>query len=101
MLGAGVYLADMAGKSAGYFGTWGSGYNKEGCLLVCEAILGKHYTSTDFFNSRTAVSNYDSVSMKAGTNTGQTVLRADEWCVRNPDFVFPKYIMDMEVKDRV
>lgn len=101
MLGPGVYLAEMAGKSSGYFGTWGAGYNKEGCLLICESILGNHFTSSDYSKSKNAPSSYDSVSMKAGTNTGRTILRADEWCVRNPDFVFPKYIMDMEVKDRV
>ena len=98
MLGSGVYLAKMAGKSAGYFSNWGSGYNKDGCLLMCKAVLGNTYVSSGFNSS--APSNYDTVSMQAGTNTGQTTLRADEWCVRNPDFVFPEYIVDMGTKSR-
>lgn len=99
MLGSGVYLAKMAGKSAGYFGTWGAGYDTEGCMLMCKAVLGKTFVSTGF-NSN-APSSYDTVSMQAGTNTGRTTLRADEWCVRNPDFVFPEYIVDMGTKRRV
>lgn len=98
MLGSGVYLAKMAGKSAGYFGTWGAGYDNEGCMLVCKAVLGNTYVSTGYNSS--APSNYDTVSMQAGTNTGRTVLRADEWCVRNPDFVFPEFIVDMATKRR-
>ena len=97
MLGKGVYLAEDAGKSAGYFGRWGSGYNKEGCMLLCKAVLGKTFTTNTFTQ---APAGYDTTYMKAGTNTGRTVLRADEWCVRNPDMVAPEYIVDMTVKNR-
>jgi hypothetical protein len=100
MLGSGVYLAKMAGKSAGYFGTWGSSYEPEGCMLMCKAVLGNTYVSSNFSTSSAAPASYDTVSMQAGTNTGRTVLRADEWCVRNPDFVFPEYIVDMGTKRR-
>lgn len=99
MLGSGVYLAKMAGKSAGYFGTWGQSYEPEGCMLMCKAVLGNTYVSSGFNSS--APASYDTVSMQAGTNTGRTILRADEWCVRNPDFVYPEYIVDMGTKRRV
>lgn len=98
MLGPGVYLADLAGKSAGYFGTWGSGY-AHGALLVCDAILGKHATASDYSSVKTRM-DVDSVSMKAGTNTGRTVLRADEWCVRRNDYVSPQFIVDAEAIPR-
>ena len=98
MLGPGVYLADLAGKSAGYFGTWGSGYS-HGALLVCDAILGKHATASDYSSVKTRM-DVDSVSMKAGTNTGRTVLRADEWCVRRNDYVSPQFIVDAEAIPR-
>ena len=98
MLGPGVYLADLAGKSAGYFGTWGSGYS-HGALLVCDAILGTHATASDYSSVKTRM-DVDSVSMKAGTNTGRTVLRADEWCVRRNDYVSPQYIVDAEAIPR-
>lgn len=98
MLGPGVYLADLAGKSAGYFGTWGSGYS-HGALLVCDAILGKHATASDYSSVKTRM-DVDSVSMKAGTNTGRTVLRADEWCVRRNDYVSPQFIVDAETIPR-
>ena len=97
MLGKGVYLAEDAGKSAGYFGRWGSGYNREGCMILCKAVLGKEFTTSSF---QQAPAGYDTTHMKAGTNTGRTVLRADEWCVRNPDMVAPEYIVDMTVKNR-
>lgn len=99
MLGSGIYLAKMAGKSAGYFGTWGAGYNTEGCLLMCKAVLGKTYVNSGF--NKSAPASYDTVSMQAGTNTGKTILRADEWCVRNPDFVYPEFLVDMGVTHRV
>lgn len=98
MLGPGVYLADLAGKSAGYFGTWGSGYAR-GALLVCDAILGKHATASDYSSVKTRM-DVDSVSMKAGTNTGRTMLRADEFCVRRNDFVSPQFIVDAEAIPR-
>lgn len=100
MLGAGVYLADMAGKSAGYFSSWGSSYGTNGVLMICKAVLGKHFSSGDYYSSRNAPQSYRSVSLKAGTNTGRTILRADEWCVREEDYIFPKYIMDMSCKRR-
>lgn len=100
MLGSGVYLAKMAGKSAGYFGTWGSSYEPEGCMLMCKAVLGNTYVASNYSGS-SAPASYDTVSMQAGTNTGRTILRADEWCVRNPDFVYPEFIVDMGTKRRI
>lgn len=100
MMGRGVYLANMAGKSAGYFGTWGAGYNKAGCLLVCDAVLGKH-KSADKHSKVQNDYSVDSVSMQPGTSTGNgRTLRAPEWCVRNEDWVAPKYILDMECVNR-
>lgn len=99
MLGPGVYLADLAGKSAGYFGTWGAGYNKRGALLVCDAILGNHVTA-DNYASVSSRMDCDSVSMRAGTNTGRVTLRADEWCIRRNDYVSPQYLIDAEAVSR-
>lgn len=100
MLGQGVYLADLAGKSAGYFGDWGAGYNKRGALLICNAVLGDHLTAPDY-NSVRYHTDVDSVSMKAGTNTGGSrVLRADEWCIRKPEYVSPQFIVDAEALRR-
>ena len=66
-------------------------------LSICKAVLGKTFTTNTFTQ---APAGYDTTYMKAGTNTGRTVLRADEWCVRNPDMVAPEYIVDMTVKNR-
>lgn len=100
MLGQGVYLADLAGKSAGYFGNWGSGYNQHGALLICNAVLGDHLTAPDSISVRDRM-DVDSVSMKAGTNTGGfRRLRADEWCVRKPEYVSPQFIVDAEALNR-
>lgn len=100
MLGRGVYLADLAGKSAGYFGNWGSGYNTRGSLIICDAILGNCVEDSSYGMVRDRY-DCDSVCMKAGTNTGRTVLRADEWCVRKNDHVAPRFIIDAEAKSRV
>lgn len=103
MLGDGVYLADLAGKSAGYLGKWGSGYGKEGCMFICDAMLGKEYVSTSHSDARAhnKVGSVDTVSMQAGTSLGGTrALRADEWCVNKADRVSPRYIIDMLAADR-
>jgi hypothetical protein len=105
MLGDGVYLADLVGKSAGYFGQWGSGYGKEGCLLICDALLGKEYVSSSHADARShnKVGSVDTVSMQAGTSmngSGSSSLRADEWCVNKADRVSPVYIVDMRCVNR-
>lgn len=100
MLGQGVYLADLAGKSAGYFGEWGGGYNKRGALLVCDAVLGNHHESNDYFDVDSDYTS-NSVSVTAGTSLGGgRTLRADEWCVRDQSLVFPKMIIDAEAVRR-
>lgn len=95
MLGGGVYLADMAGKSAGYLGNWSDHRaTKRGTLLVCNAILGDHARADDMYSVRDRY-DVDTVSLNAGAKlSGGGRLRADEWCVRNPDFVSPQYILD-------
>lgn len=105
MLGDGVYLADLVGKSAGYFGNWGSGYNANGCLLICDVLLGKEYVSTSHSDAKShnKVGSVDTVSMQAGTamnGMGSGSLRADEWCVNKADRVSPRYIVDMRAERR-
>lgn len=94
MLGRGVYLADMAGKSGGYFNTtgWGMGH---GCLLVCDTVLGNHHTCDDY-HSVDGDYSVDSVSMVAGGSMNRTKLKADEWCIRNPSLVCPRTLIDAE-----
>ena len=99
MLGNGTYLADLAGKSAGYFGDWGKGYGKRGALLICDAVLGNHHEGEDRFQVNRDY-NSDSVSLKEGSISNGRRLRADEWCVRNPSLVFPRMIIDAESKPR-
>lgn len=95
MLGGGVYLADMAGKSAGYLGDWTDHRaTKHGTLLVCNAVLGDHARANDMEKVKYRY-DVDTVSLNAGAKLGGGGrLRADEWCVRNPDFVSPQYILD-------
>lgn len=95
MLGGGVYLADLAGKSAGYLGKWSDhGKTKRGTLLICNAILGDHARSNNMDSVKDRY-DVDTVSLNAGAQLGGGArLRADEWCVRNPDFVSPQYILD-------
>lgn len=100
MLGRGIYLADLAGKSAGYFGNWGSGYGKRGGLLICDSILGNCVTGQTHSEVRNTY-NCDSVHVGAGANTGNgRVLRAEEWCVRSNDNIAPRYLVDAEAVSR-
>ena len=99
LLGHGVYLADLAGKSAGYLSQWGQNYGR-GALLVCDAVLGNHHESNDYDDVDNDY-NSDSVSIKKGTQLGGgRTLRADEWCVRDQSLVFPRMIIDAEAVRR-
>ena len=102
MLGDGVYLASLVGKSAGYLGTWGSGYGRDGCILICDVLKGKEYVSSDYWDAKSnnKPSKVDTVAMMAGTNTGRATLRADEWCVNKADRVSPRIIVDMKAVNR-
>lgn len=100
MLGHGVYLADLAGKSAGYFGDWGKGYNKRGALLVCDAVLGNQRQIT-YRNKILHDQESDTIFCQKGTFVdGKRRLRANEWCVRNSSLIFPRMIIDAESKER-
>ena len=100
MLGHGTYLADLAGKSAGYFGDWGKGYNKRGALLICDAVLGNQRQIT-YRNTLLRDQESDTIFCQKGTFVdGKRRLRANEWCVRNSSLIFPKMIIDAESKER-
>lgn len=94
MLGRGVYLADMTGKSGGYFNATGWGMGR-GCLLVCDTVLGNHHTCDDY-HSVDGDYSVDSVSMVAGRSMNNTTLKADEWCIRDPSLVCPRTLIDAE-----
>lgn len=100
MLGHGTYLADLAGKSAGYFGDWGKGYNKRGALLICDAVLGNQRQIT-YRNKILHDQESDTIFCQKGTFVdGKRRLRANEWCVRNSSLIFPRMIIDAESKER-
>lgn len=100
MLGHGTYLADLAGKSAGYFGDWGKGYNKRGALLICDAVLGNQRQIT-YRNKILHDQESDTIFCQKGTYVdGKRRLRANEWCVRNSSLIFPRMIIDAESKER-
>ena len=111
MLGQGIYMAKLVGKTLPYLGnskySYSSynianqsgttqGYRADGCLLVCDAVLGKHYHS-DISTSDAARHNdgtYDSVSVGAGAQMGGGTLKEYECIVRRNNQVAPKYIVD-------
>lgn len=112
MLGQGIYMAKLVGKTLPYLGndkySYSSynisnysgptqGHRSDGCLLVCDAVLGKHYhsdTSTDDAR-RHNDGTYDSVAVGAGAQMGiGNRLKEYECIVRRNNQVLPKYIVD-------
>jgi hypothetical protein len=111
MLGQGIYMAKLVGKALPYLGngkySYSSyniasqtgttqGYKADGCLLVCDTVLGKHYHS-NISTSDAAYHNdgtYDSVSVGAGAQMGGSTLKEYECVVRRNNQVAPKYIVD-------
>lgn len=111
MLGQGIYMAKLVGKTLPYMGNQKysymyynadkqpgptAGFASDGCLLVCDALMGKHYHS-DISTSDAARHNdgtYDSVSVGAGAAMGTTTLREYECIVRRNNQVMPKFIVD-------
>ena len=103
MLGPGIYLADKVGKSAGYLGTWGAGYNTRGAILINDCIKGRTYKAIDYRDgkSHNIPSQYDTIEATGGAfRMSYGTLRANEWCCNKADFVSPQVIVDMTVKDR-
>lgn len=111
MLGQGIYMAKLVGKTLPYMGNQKysymyynadkqpgptAGFASDGCLLVCDALMGKHYHS-DISTSDAARHNdgtYDSVSVGAGAAMGGTTLKEYECIVRRNNQVMPKFIVD-------
>lgn len=111
MLGQGIYMAKLVGKTLPYLGnnkySYSSynianqpgttqGYRADGCLLVCDAVLGKHYHSDISTYDAASHNNgtYDSVSVGAGAQMGGGTLKEYECIVRRNNQVSPKYIVD-------
>lgn len=112
MLGQGIYMAKLVGKTLPYLGndkySYSSynvanysgptqGHRSDGCLLVCDTVLGRHYHS----NTSTADAarhndgTYDSVAVGAGAQMGiGGTLKEYECIVRRNNQVLPKYIVD-------
>lgn len=112
MLGQGIYMAKLVGKTLPYMGNSKysfqyhtidkqpgptAGFASDGCLLVCDALMGKHYHSdTSVWDAeRHNDGTYDSVSVGAGAMmSGGTALKEYECIVRRNNQVMPKFIVD-------
>lgn len=98
MLGDGVYVADVASKSAQYLGDEfinSSMNNARGTLMIVEASLGKCHTTFNLpIVSDETYKFYDSIGMEPRKHK---VLN-NEWCIFNNQAVKPKYLIDMTVE---
>ena len=112
MLGQGIYMAKLVGKTLPYIGNNTYTYNNytlaqqpgptqnfsaDGCLLVCDAVLGKHYHSDISKDDAKAHNNgsYDSVAVGRGAAMGAYGrVKEYECCVRRNNQVMPKFIVD-------
>ena len=89
MLGDGIYLADKSSKSAQYLNDFKfSMHNSQGSLMVVEASLGR--TVTGFRNR-----HKPGDSVYAGGPTDGLLNK--EWCVRDPQAVMPRYLVQIEL----
>lgn len=117
MLGEGIYMAKLVGKTLPYLGNTKYSYSRyginsqpgptqdfasDGCLLVCDALLGKHYHS-DISSSDARSHNdgtYDSVAVGAGAAMGGGTLKEYECIVRRNNQIKPKFIVDCGGRSR-
>lgn len=117
MLGQGIYMAKLVGKTLPYMGNSKysfqyhtldkqpgptAGFAADGALLVCDALMGKHYHSdTSVWDAQAHNDGtYDSVSVGAGAAMGGTTLREYECIVRRNNQVMPKFIVDCGGRSR-
>ncbi|MCM1216811.1 MAG: hypothetical protein NC548_20110 [Lachnospiraceae bacterium] len=117
MLGEGIYMAKLVGKTLPYLGNHKysfsnykiqtqpgptQGFAADGCLLVCDALLGKHYHSDiDVHDAkRHNDGTYDSVAVGAGAAMGGSRLKEYECIVRRNNQIKPKYIVDCGGRNR-
>lgn len=118
MLGQGIYMAKLVGKTLPYIGNTTYTYNNytlaqqpgptqgfisDGCLLVCDAILGKHYESHISKDDAKDHNNgsYDSVAVSRGAAMGAYGrIKEYECCVRRNNMVMPKFIVDCGGRSR-
>ena len=73
------------------------GHRSDGCLLVCDTVLGKHYHSNISTDDARRHNDgaYDSVAAGTGASMGiGNRLKEYECAVRRSNQVFPKYIVD-------
>lgn len=90
MLGDGIYLADKPSKSAQYISDQGfTRHGAEGSLMVCEASLGK---IGDLNQPK-----IDTVEAIAGKGIYAGLIN-NEWCVKNPNAVLPRYLVHMKIR---
>lgn len=117
MLGEGIYMAKLVGKTLPYLGNTKysyshytiaqqpgptQGFASDGCLLVCDALLGKHYHSDISSGDARSHNNgtYDSVAVGAGAAMGGGILKEYECIVRRNNQVKPKFIVDCGGRSR-
>lgn len=92
MLGDGIYLTDKTSKASLYISD--EGYGKtgdQGTLMICDAILGLTSSYEDEPDINTVAALTTSKDWKH--------LRNNEWCVRDPKAVRPRYMVHMEVSN--
>lgn len=98
LLGDGVYVTNVASKSAQYIGDEfinSSMNNARGTLMIVEASLGKCHTTFGLpIVSDETYKVYDSIGVQAQKN----MLVNNEWCVFNNQAVKPTYLVDMTVE---
>lgn len=88
MLGDGIYLADKSSKSSQYLGNTFGRSDSSGVLFVNDAAMGNVKNGALYANP--------------GANTafiekGRRILN-NEWAVKDPKAVIPRYWLDMEIK---
>lgn len=89
MLGDGIYLADKASKSAQYISDGGfTHHGAQGSLMVVEASLGGVVNGVKCKND-------PGDTVYAGPKTDS--LLNNEWCIRDPQAVLPRYLVQMEI----
>jgi len=90
LLGDGIYLADKSSKSSQYISDDGMNrHGTVGSLMICDATLG------NISSSRSG--SADTIQAIKGQGNWAFLLN-NEWCVKNPSAVLPKYLVHMELK---
>ena len=93
MMGNGVYLANKSSKSAQYIDTSFHRGRARGVLIVSNAARGKQVDWGGIYRTPTGG---QTVFGKTGTPiSSYRRLQNDEWCVKNPASVLPRFWVDM------